>query len=181
MGFTMHGGEMLFFGRRKGNDRRSGKDRRGKAKPQHESETPEAVESRAGRDRRSKTERRSGTPRRKHQRFRLIDAVFVEVRNSTSKVGQVIDISKGGLSFRYIDIGDRPKESCKIDLVVKNNDNGFLVENLPFTTVADQDAPNKFVFSSVPMRRRSGRFGDLTEEQFSRLEKFIRKHSLGLG
>jgi hypothetical protein len=57
--------------------------------------------------------------RRKPERFRGQEGAFVELRDHHGKLGEIIDISKEGLTFRYIDIGDRPKGSFELDIFLK--------------------------------------------------------------
>ena len=94
--------------------------------------------------------------KRKHKRFQAQDRSYVEIKES-NKVGQILDISAGGLAFKYIDIGKRPKESFDLDILFK--DNGFHLENIPFKTVSDLALNGEFAYNSTKMRRCSGQFG----------------------
>ena len=93
-----------------------------------------------------------------------------------SKLGQIVDISQGGLSFRYIDIGERPNSSLKVKLSIKHN-NGFKLEDIPFKTIYDLRATKEFPFSSTRIRRRGGRFVALSQEQISGLEYVIQNYT----
>jgi hypothetical protein len=110
--------------------------------------------------------------RRKHKRFLVQEGAFVELRDHRGKIGEIIDVSKGGLAFRYIDIGDRPKESLELDIFLKHA--GFRVENLPAETVSDVEITKTIHQSITIMRRHGVKFGKLTKSQKSRLEYFIR-------
>ena len=129
--------------------------------------------------RRAYTDRRSGMPRRGHERIKIKETVTVETKGDAVKIGKYIDISSGGLSFYYIDIGRRPERSFKLDLV--DIDNRIpLMEGLAFRTVTDLPlTPNKeFEFSKIPLRRRGGRFKYLTQKQVPQLEDFIRNNTM---
>jgi len=99
------------------------------------------------------------------------------LRGPLGKLGQVIDISKGGLAFRYIDIGERPDKSFDMDITLKNN--GFRLENISFETLSDIEATKQFPFSSTKMRRCGGKFARLNHEQLSNLEYFIKNYTTG--
>ena len=150
---------MLFFGRRKV-ERRSN------------------VTILGGTDRRSCTDRRSNIPRRKHERYKAKDDVFVRTKGSVVKIGKFLDVSKGGLSFHYVDVGSRPKNSFDLDIIVRNN--GFHLENLSLRTITDLEAKNKFAFSITPMRRLGGQFGLVSQTQISQIEYLIKHHTSGI-
>ncbi len=114
---------------------------------------------------------------RKHKRFRVQDGAFVMLKGPVRKLGQIIDISRGGLAFRYIDIGDRPKRSFELDITIDSI--GFRLESISFNTVYDFKAVKEFPFSSTRMRRCGGQFSRLTDQQMSDLEYFIQNHTLG--
>jgi hypothetical protein len=113
-----------------------------------------------------------------HKRFRVRENSYVTLGGRVSKLGQIVDISQGGLSFRYIDIGERPNSSLKVKLSIKNN-NGFQLENIPFKTIYDLRATKEFPFSSTRVRRRGGRFEALSQEQISGLEYLIQNYTTG--
>jgi hypothetical protein len=110
--------------------------------------------------------------RRKHKRLLAQDGAFVELRNHRSKIGEIIEVSKGGLSFHYIDIGDRPKESLELDIFLKHA--GFRLEKLPAETVLDVEITKTIHQGITKIRRHGVKFGKLTKSQQSRLEYFIR-------
>jgi hypothetical protein len=97
---------------------------------------------------------------RKHKRFRPQDGTYAVLRGPGKKLGQVINISQGGLSFRYIDIGERPKRAFELDISIDS-------------------ASREFPFSSTPTRRRGGQFMALNENQISDLEYFIQNYAVG--
>ena len=113
-----------------------------------------------------------------HKRFRVRENSYVTLGGRATKLGQIVDISQGGLSFRYIDIGERPDSSLQVKLSIKNN-NGFQLENIPFKTIYDLRATKEFPFSSTRIRRRGGRFVSLSQEQISGLEYLIANYTTG--
>lgn len=115
--------------------------------------------------------------RRRHQRFQAEDGAMVTLHHYASLVGRIIDISKGGLAFRYMDTDERPRGSFQMDILVEKA--GFLLEKVPAKTISDLELPKEFSYSPTTMRRQGVRFGDLTENQKSKLEFFIRNHTVG--
>lgn len=109
--------------------------------------------------------------RRKFKRFQVKEPVFVLLGPDFTEIGQVIDISRDGLSFRYINGGKPQKDSFEIDIMF--GEAGFYLERLSLVPVSD--CAEKQGFSLRPlMRRRCVQFGDLVPNQISQLEYFIR-------
>ena len=115
--------------------------------------------------------------RRKYTRFRAKDGALIEVRSHRGRLGEIIDISKGGLAFRYIDIGDRPKGSFELDIFLKET--GFRLEKVPAKTISDLKTTKYFPYSSTKTRRQGVQFGELTENQISKLDHFIKNYTTG--
>jgi len=107
---------------------------------------------------------------RKDKRFRAQEGAFVDLRISPVKVGKIVDISKGGLAFRYLDIGERLKETFELDMYSRHND--FRMEKVPTKTIWDREAAGESSFSTRT-RLRGVQFGKLTQNQFSELERFL--------
>ena len=97
------------------------------------------------------------------------------IGKNANVLGQIIDISRGGLSFRYMDNG--MIEDQEDLLTILSTDQQFYLVNIPFQTVSDFALINIPTFSSIIMRRRCVRFKDLDEEQIRRLEEFIRRYA----
>lgn len=114
---------------------------------------------------------------RKHKRFRPQEGTYAVLKGAGKKLGQVINISRGGLAFRYIDIGERPKRSFELDISIEEY--GFKLDNLSFETVSDFSTSREFPFSSTPIRRRGGQFKALNKNQISGLQYFIQNYAIG--
>jgi hypothetical protein len=115
--------------------------------------------------------------RRLQPRFKAAEGVFAALVNHNSKLGQIRDISKMGLAFRYIDNGDEPGEASELKIIVGMG--GVYLEKLPFRKVNDFEIQNEYSFSSLKMRQMGLQFGGLTRKQCTRLEHFIQKHTTG--
>ena len=147
-------------------DRRCGGDRRAAV-----------ADSFTGNDRRSHQERRSGIKRRRHQRFQIEDFIFVNLKSeSDTDVGQLIDISNGGLSFRYFVSAKKPKQFSKMDLELSGSD--FAITGLPFRMISDTELTNGFKSSPIIFKRYSVQFERLTYDQNFKLCYFLHDHPL---
>ncbi len=109
--------------------------------------------------------------KRKHARLSAGERVFALVKNGVSSVGQIIDVSRGGLSFKYLSEESLPGCSRRLDVFVPGHK--FLWMKIPHRTVRDLDLPLDVPFSSIRMKRRCVAFEPLGEEHLLRLEVLI--------
>jgi hypothetical protein len=114
--------------------------------------------------------------RRKLVRFAVKDIAFAVLKTDTDEeLGQIINISPGGLAFQYF-VGNRSiQKSDVLDMLLP--DNGFHIDNIKFKTVADFEMSNELPFSSIRKRQQSVCFSSLSVEQKADIEKFIRNHT----
>ena len=115
--------------------------------------------------------------RRKHKRYQAQDGAIAAFRNHAIKVGQIMDISLGGLSFQYIDEGEQPKKSFDLDIFL--TENVFRIESVPAQTISDFEIVSEVPYSSVKIRRHGAEFGELTQKQVSQLHYFFQNHTTG--
>ena len=116
--------------------------------------------------------------RRKHKRFKVSKDAFVAHRPDYLKIGQVKDISMGGLAFTYIADEKPPNESFELDMFLASQD--FYMQKVPFRTISDFEGQG-ITFSSIKIRRSGVQFGELTQSQVFDLEYFIENHTEGEG
>jgi hypothetical protein len=148
------------------NNRRSGIDRRGSAASYDK-----------GPERRI-TDRRSEIEKRKHIRYWVKDHILVNLRSETkSNYGQLLDISKGGLSFYYFANAKKPKNYSELGIFPSNDD--FAIESIPCKTVSDTKMINESPFGTKILRRHSICFENLTPDQKGQLDYFLRNYTLG--
>jgi hypothetical protein len=116
------------------------------------------------------------TEQRKSKRISGYDgASVVLTHGSSSMMGLITDISKGGLAFRYLDQKtnhqEEPADYAELSVLWKTE--GIEIENLHCKIIEDYDASPEYSFSLVPMRKCRVEFVDLTPEQEARLDKLI--------
>jgi hypothetical protein len=112
--------------------------------------------------------------RRKDVRFRVKEGAMIAPASETRRYWKMIDVSRGGASFRYIPF-ENITNSPSFDIATRNLE--FLLENVPFRSISDIELSD--VPSSFKLRRHSVEFINLTDLQKELLEQFIKEHTLG--
>jgi hypothetical protein len=115
--------------------------------------------------------------KRKHKRFRSKDLAYAAFGSKAMKIGQIIDISLGGLAFQYIADGDQINGARELEIYLATN--GFHIKDIPFNTISDIALPKEFSLSTIIMRRRGVQFGMLTKFQKTQLGYLIEYHTVG--
>jgi len=113
--------------------------------------------------------------RRKHGRLQGKDGALVSLGVEIRRMWHLIDISKGGLAFRYLSGMEEPELFSELVLLTKEV--SFFLEKIPFTVVADCEMNGRFL-SRYTFRRCGVRFGRLTTDQSLQLQYFITKHAV---
>jgi Tfp pilus assembly protein PilZ len=108
--------------------------------------------------------------RRRHKRFQLKVSAFALLNRPFSDMGEIIDISMGGLSFWYTRDREISKGPLALDILCV--DDGFQLAGVPGNTVAES-------ILSGDVRRRNVQFTRLTNSQVSQVRYFIRTHAAG--
>ena len=112
---------------------------------------------------------------RQHKRFQAKDGAFAMSKVSVNKLGQIVDISLGGLAFNYIAWAETSNGIFEIDILFAER--FFYLQNLSCRVVLDSDITLRNPFSSIRMRRLSVEFEKLTLTQRSELKYFIDNHT----
>jgi hypothetical protein len=121
---------------------------------------------------------------RKHKRYGVPTGSFVVLGSHGSIIGQIIDISLGGVAFRYMN-SRQPRDESYLDIFLTEGD--LSLGKVPFKTISDCEIPNTVLYKVVDpipigykaMKRVSVQFAQLTSHQISRLENLIRSHTTG--
>jgi hypothetical protein len=109
--------------------------------------------------------------RRKHRRVQVQDIAFAVLRDPDRQLGQIMDISMGGLSYNYIVGSGNVDSALELDILLAYK--GLYMEKIQFEPVSDFQIANKSPFTPITMRRRGIKFGELTPKQTSMLKNFI--------
>ncbi len=103
--------------------------------------------------------------RRKFTRFQVKNRSFA----LNTKFGPVVDISMDGLTFLHMPYDLDSKESIEKGMLFAGEK--LYCDDLPVTVITDQTVGD----GSARLRRGGLQFGELSQEQLSRLERFIVK------
>jgi len=145
--------------------RRSGQDRRGVSAPGYQ-----------GTERRM-AERRSGADIRRHYRYRVKDHVYVNLRSeSGEEVGQLLDISKGGLSLQFLAADEKPATYTDLGILASMD---LATERIPFRMVSIEEVNNPIPLSVTKLLRCGLKFENLTPGQQAKIDFFIKNYPCG--
>ena len=120
--------------------------------------------------------RKDNNERRSFRRLRAKEGAFAVLRPQCTKLGQIVDISEGGLAFHYVFTGNQKNGEHEVDIFLAGN--GFYLEKIPVKTVCDFKITKKIPTSSVPLRRCSLEFNGLEKSKASKIEYFLSNHTL---
>ena len=108
--------------------------------------------------------------RRQYKRFKVDGGTVGVAKFQFTKMGQIKDISKGGLSFTYFDSGDNhdqiPDES---ELSISMDGKNFYIESVPFVTRSDFKVKPDF----LEIRQRCVQFGRISPSQQIHLDYIL--------
>ncbi len=121
--------------------------------------------------------RKRTVERRRNKRYKAVEGAYAAISPNSHKLGQIIDISMGGLSFKYIDTSTDEKAPDRIsEDAIFLSSMGYYVGDLPFRTVSDYEVTNAPSFSSMKVRKRHLKFTDLTFKQLFDLDYYLRNN-----
>jgi hypothetical protein len=123
------------------------------------------------------TSRQEKVERRKHQRFQVKEGACAVFTPDFCNWGQIVDVSRGGLAFRYTRGKQPPNASCHLGISLANI--GFYLGNLAFKAIWDCDITEEAACGSAKTWQCGVQFGELTFYQISQLEYFILNHTKG--
>ncbi|NWH04545.1 PilZ domain-containing protein [Desulfobacter latus] len=115
--------------------------------------------------------------RRKNKRYKAVEGAYAAISPNSNKIGQIIDISMGGLCFKYINTENKSAEPFnRNERSIFLSSMGYYVGDLPFQTIADYEITDKPSFSSMKVRKRHVKFTDLTFKQLFDLDYYLKNN-----
>jgi hypothetical protein len=115
--------------------------------------------------------------RRTYPRYSVKDGAYAALSPDSTIMGQIVNIGRGGLCFRYIVHREQAFESVATHIFV--GDNGFYLEKMPYKIVEDEQVDNGSSFSSIVMRQRRVQFSNLSSNQLAQLDYFLFNRTTG--
>jgi len=91
-------------------------------------------------------------------------------------MGQIVNISKEGLAFHYIDRKGGSKSLFKMDILFAQD--AFYLDRLLFKPIFDIEIDTDLPLNSFTIRKCGVQFGELNQQQRSQLEYFICNYTL---
>ena len=113
--------------------------------------------------------------RRKHRRFEVKRGTFAVSPPYFDKLGQIKNISKGGLAFQYSANNEQAKDTSEVEIFSTSDD--FFFRELPVKIVLDYEIEAQVPFSSFPTRQVSLQFKKLSHNQKILLDYFLKKYT----
>ncbi len=111
-------------------------------------------------------------PVREHKRFKAMQRALVLFPQSPEALPyHIIDISQGGLSFRYL--GNKLK-SAEISEINLYHEYELIVDAIPIEMVSDYRLRDNL----VPVRRGSLSFSGVNKDKMTQIETFIKNFTL---
>ena len=122
--------------------------------------------------------RKETLEQRRHKRYKAKEGAFAVIRKQakTKTLGQILDISDGGLAFKYIANGKPANSDHTLDIFYAGL--GIQLRSLTFLTISDFPMEDQPTFSSIRMRRCGIQFTGLGEEHKSQIIEFINYYTL---
>jgi hypothetical protein len=125
--------------------------------------------------------RKRTVERRKSKRYRATKGAYAAISPHSHKLGQITDISMGGLAFNYIDTSsdDNSREERSREETIFLSSMGYYVGDLPFKTVSDYEVTDTKSLKSMKVRRRHVEFTDLSFKQLFDLDYYLKNNATG--
>ena len=105
--------------------------------------------------------------RRKNRRYKVKSGTFA---GCSPNVGEIINISLGGIAFSYIDFGRSGSTSSNFILCGQD---GCCLDNLSYTIISDKVCNDTSALSHIVTKQRRIQFDNLTDDQRDKLQNFI--------
>lgn len=122
-------------------------------------------------------DRKRTLERRRNKRFQAVEGAYAAISPNSQILGQIIDISMGGICFKYIDSSDEDKdEHPQREESIFLSSMGYYVGDLPFRTVSDYQVVNAPSFSSMKVRKKHVQFIDLSFKQLFDLDHYLKNN-----
>lgn len=114
--------------------------------------------------------------RRQHRRFEVKNLAIAVPNKPTSRVGRIVNISRGGMAVRYLDQDNWGTAADEVDILINSH---FFMTGIPIQNVGDFRVQAVVPFSVMNERQCCLQFVSLSSEQEKQLDEFIATHGVG--
>ncbi len=104
------------------------------------------------------------------------EIAFAVIKSKPIKMGQIVNISKEGLAFHYIDRQGRSNSLFKMDILFAKD--AFYLDRLLFKPIFDIELNTDIPLNPFTIRKCGVQFGELNRQQRSQLDFFICNYTL---
>ncbi len=114
--------------------------------------------------------------RRKNIRYKVVEGAYAAISPGSHRLGQILDISMGGISFKYIDNINYQESRTQQEDSIFLSSIGCYVGDLPFKTIGDYEVSDNTSFNSLKARKRHVQFTELNFKQLYDLDHFLQNN-----
>ncbi len=117
---------------------------------------------------------------RKNKRYKSKEGIFIVLRPQAppTKLGNLVDISLGGLAFQYYQPDNRSYSDIEeLDIYISGD--GCYLDNIPINIITEITKPDEGGAYPVLIKRYGVKFGNLTADMRNRLAYFIKQYTEG--
>ena len=116
--------------------------------------------------------------REKYRRYKAKEGAYAAIISPNFyKLGQITDISMGGLSFKYIASDNAPEDvPTQKEYSISLTSMGCCVESLLVNIISDHEVTNTPSFSSLKIKNMHVQFTDLNLTQWLDLDKYMKNN-----
>jgi hypothetical protein len=121
--------------------------------------------------------------RSKHHQLKKIENMskgeiaFALLKSNPPKMGEIIEISRGGLSFSYIENEKKLGNTSELDIIFAEKD--FHLSRLPFKAVEDAELIDDSPFNALSMKRLTVQFEKLSPQQKQKIDHLLSNYTTG--
>lgn len=102
---------------------------------------------------------------------------FAVIKSKPTRMGEIVEISRKGLSFEYIDNEKLCSNHAEMDILVV--DDNFHLSRVPFKLVQETLVEADIPFNSLQMKRMTVQFNELSFHQKRKLNHFLERYTFG--
>ncbi|MBT3177861.1 MAG: PilZ domain-containing protein [Desulfobacula sp.] len=126
------------------------------------------------------TDKKKAFERRKNKRYKAANGSYAAVDPPSNEIGQITNISMGGLAFEYTDSDSFESEMEYLqEKTISLSSNGCYVSKIPFKTVSENEVATVPSFSegSMKIKIKQIRFVGLDFNNVVDLDHYLRNNA----
>ncbi len=121
---------------------------------------------------------RSGDHQLKHiDKMSNGEIALAIIKSNPLKMGEIVEISRNGLSFCYIENEAKLTDLSELDIVFAEKD--FHLSRLPFVPVEDTNLLDDGPFNALSMKRMTVQFEKMTTQHKRKIDHLLNHYTTG--